>query len=80
MSKEEIEKLFLAWWQKESPKDIAYASTQNIAAVGFLAGYQAAQQSVQSDKCPACNGKGWFGAQFCEGEECPTCEGTGICR
>ena len=31
------------------------------------------------DKCPACAGKGWFGAQFCEGEECPTCEGTGIC-
>ena len=40
----------------------------------------AAQPSVQSDKCPACDGKGWFGAQFCEGEECPTCEGTGICR
>ena len=41
---------------------------------------QSAQQSVQSDKCPACDGKGWFGAQFCEGEECPTCEGTGIRR
>jgi hypothetical protein len=23
----------------------------------------AAQQNAQSDKCPACDGKGWFGSQ-----------------
>jgi hypothetical protein len=45
-------------------------------AIEFLA----AQQSVQADKCPTCDGKGWFGTQFCEGEECSACEGTGICR
>jgi len=31
----------------------------------------------ESNRCWACDGKGWFGSQFCEGEECPTCEGTG---
>jgi DnaJ-class molecular chaperone len=62
----------------------SYPATGNVAIVSVEivnpCKKHTAQQSVQADKCPDCDGKGWFGAQFCEGEECPTCEGTGICR
>ena len=71
---------FVEQHEGKFPWTDGFSPEQRVAMSAFASWLdeQVAQQSVQADKCPACDGKGWFGAQFCEGEECPTCEGTGI--
>lgn len=50
-----------------------FLSSESKQAVRYFAQWLGGH----NDRCPNCDGRGWFGEQFCEGEECITCEGTG---
>jgi len=73
------------WFEIKDPDDVDLSDDGNFVHVLFETNrngnrYVEIPVSVVNralGRCKDCDGKGWFGSQFCEGEECPTCEGTG---
>ena len=72
----EIVKLFWEWYFPYNNQEIY---KDDIAKMAFVAGYKAAQQSVQSDKCPHCQ-HGLIVLLDKSIIDCIACGSTGICH